>query len=383
MYTSLPQLPLDPIFKLFGEFLADTNPNKVNLGIGLYADDEGKPFVFPSVKKAFLEVDNSNFDYAPLRGNPVFLDKSFEFIFENCIDTNLIAKQSSCGGTQAIRLFADLFKKGLETEPKLLYGAPTWGNHLAIFKGYTQIAFNHLNDAKSEANLQNYIEAIEVADLGSVLLMHGGLTHNPTGLNLKESELDELIVAANNKKIAVFVDSAYLGFGDDIEAEKRYLQKLLMKLDNVAIGISFSKNASLYEHRTGILFVKCDSEDSKVAVESQLQQLCRESVSMSPGIGQEVMANIYEGHFENWLSELDSLRLGLDAKRNSLIEKLPALSYLQECRGMFGMLQLSADQILRLKEEFSVYISTNGRINIAGINPGNLDYLASSIAAVL
>lgn len=382
MYTSLPQLPLDPIFKIFGEYLADKNPKKVNLGIGLYADDQGKPYVFPSVQKAFGKIDHSNFDYPPIGGNKKFLEETFALIFEKSVPTELVAKQATCGGTQAIRLFADLFASGIAEQPSLLYGSPTWGNHLAICKDYNQISFEHRVEDHTAASIANYLSAISTAPANTVLLLHGGLTHNPTGLNIVESDLDQLINAANAKNITVLVDSAYLGFGDEIKSEIAYLQKLLSGLNNVAIAISFSKNASLYEHRTGILYVKAPDPTSATAIESQLQQLSRESISMAPGIGQELMTLVYEHHLQEWLSELNGLRLKLDQKRNNLITAVPSLYYLAACRGMFGILQFSPEQIQKLKTEYSIYLSGNGRVNIAGINQNNLDYLADCLKRI-
>jgi len=378
MFEHLPYHPLDPIFQLLAEYQVDPRPEKVNLGIGLYADHEGKPFVFPVVKEVFGKIDLHNFNYQPIGGNKDFLRLAGELVLPGFDQKNL-ALHTTCGGTQACSLFKELL---LAENPKssILLGTPTWPNHLVIFKNLSIKKFDHLN-AQGEANFEGYVQAIESAKSGDVLLLHGGLTHNPTGRNLSLEQLKKLIPILKRKKVFVFLDFAYLGFGEGIGEDRKYVQIFFDELDDVACGISFSKNASLYEHRIGVLIIKTNE---KQAVESQLQQFTRESISMAPGLGQEVMTLVLRDHQKRWSQEVDDVRRDMDERKAMLLKELPdEFQSLKECRGMFGLLPLTSEQVQRLKNEYAVYVTENARINFAGILPGRVGYIASSIRQVL
>lgn len=375
MFELLPQIPLDPIFKLQADFLATDNPNKVNLGIGLYSDESGKPVVLDVVKKAFSQVDVNNFDYQPIGGNRQFLIETANLIFDYP-NLDMLAMQATCGGTQALRMFADIVINDMlptaAEMPTLLVGMPTWGNHLAIFKNFKITKFNHLND-QGLADYSSYLFAIETAPDHSVLLIHGGKTHNPSGQNLSLQEFLDLAPIANKKQIKLFVDSAYFGFGDTFENDSMVLKQLLAAYDNFALGFSYSKNASLYEHRTGALFIKTTSVDS---VQSQLQQIARESISMAPGLGQEVMLNILTNYKSDWQKEVDAIRETLEARKQLLVNNLPSkFSYLLEAKGMFGLLPFTETEIQEIRQNHAVFFPLNGRINFAGINTSNSAYL--------
>ncbi len=377
MLTSIKKLPQDPIFQLLHEFIEDQHENKINLGIGLYSNAEGHPYVFPSIKKAFQEVDTDNFNYQPIAGNREFLNLSADLALDNP-DHSYLAMQSTCGGTQACRLFNDLILRH-EGKKKILVGLPTWGNHFAVFKDMEPITFDHLNE-KGEPNFSAYDQALQEATNKSILLLQGGQTHNPTGKNLSLKQIQKLIPIINEKEIIVFIDCAYLGFGERFEEDRKYLKLCYLNIDNFAFGLSYSKNASLYEHRTGALFIKTKNKE---ATESQLQQLARESISMSPGLGQEIIVNILKNNKEEWLQEVEEVREDIEHRKNSLLAQLPKeFSYLKNCRGMFGVLQLSPEKIQKLKEEFHIYISGNGRINFAGIRPKKVPYIADSISSL-
>jgi aspartate/tyrosine/aromatic aminotransferase len=287
--------------------------------------------------------------------------------------------QSTCGGTQALRIFADLALQEATTQqytPTVLVAAPTWGNHLLIFKQFQQIKFNHL-DESGFASYQNYLDTITSAPDNAVLLMHGGATHNPSGQNLSSQEIVALADIVNAKNIKVLIDSAYFGFGASLEDEAVLLSTLMNSFNNCAIAFSYSKNGSLYEHRTGALFIKTEN---KAALESQLQQMARESVSMAPGLGQDIMFDVLSNHFAEWELEVDTIREALAYKRDSLVDALGSkYEYLKGTRGMFGLLPFTPDIINELKQTYSVYMSSNGRINFAGINPTNFEYLVSAI----
>lgn len=379
MLNNLQARSLDPIFQLLGDYIANDNPHKVNLGIGIYADEAGNPFVFPSIKKSFTGIDVDNFNYQPIGGNKDFLALTVKAILGDDWDIANLALQTTCGGTQACRIFADLMVQD-EVRRELLVGAPTWGNHYAIFAGLPIKKFEHLNE-NGVVNFAAYQQAITDAKPGSILLLHGGPTHNPTGRNLSLEQIHELLPLLKAKQIVVFIDAAYLGFGDGFAEDCEYVRTLFTELEDVACGVSYSKNASLYEHRTGALMIKTDRKN---VLESQVQQLARESISMAPGAGQEVMIEVLGNNRAQWLKELEEVRISIDKRKSMLVERLPeTFRELLDTRGMFGFLKLTSDQIERLREDYAIYILPNTRVNFGGIKIVDIEYLADSINAVL
>jgi|CXWL01.1.fsa_nt_gi aspartate aminotransferase len=377
MFDHLHQIPLDPIFQLLADFNADPNPKKVNLGIGLYADHEGKPFVFPVIKKVFAEIDVHNFNYQPIGGNKDFLELVREFLFSG-IDPSKLALHTTCGGTQACSLFRTLLWHA-DATASIIVGTPTWPNHLMIFKDFMIKKVDHI---KGQAvNFEGYREALLTAEPGAILLLHGGLTHNPTGKNFSLDQLRQLIPLIRERGVGVFLDVAYLGFGEGIEQDRAYSRLLFEELDEIACGLSFSKNASLYEHRIGVLIIK---SKKKKEVESQLQQLTRESISMAPGLGQEAMTYVLRDHADEWVREVDEVRDDMEARKKLLLDQLPEqFQVVRECRGMFGLLPLSKDQVHRLRKEFGVYLTDNARINFAGIKPKEVVTVGEAVRAVI
>lgn len=382
MLDALQRLPLDPLFQLLADYQADERPQKVNLGIGIYADSEGKPFVFKAVQEAVAQLDTNNFNYQPIRGNAAFLEGVLETFLPSA-DLSGTALQATCGGTHACRIYADLLlreaKQADQQPPKLLVGNPTWGNHYAVFAGLNIIRFAHLDD-QGRVHVAAYRQALEEAEPGSVLLLHGGGTHNPSGLNLSLEDLDELIPLMREKSLSVFVDWAYAGMGLGLESDKAWVRKLWDGLEDVAVGISFSKNASLYEHRCGALLVKTEHPE---VIGSHLQQLSREMISMAPGFGQEIMSTIFVHHKQSWLEELEAVRQQIDERRNALIGQLPeAFAGLAQTQGMFGLLPLSPEQIETLKNDQAVYLPGNGRINFGGLRTADLDRVAAALSSI-
>ncbi len=395
MFESLEQLPVDPIFRLFAEYLSDKNPAKVNLGIGLYADGEGRPFVMPVVKKAFEEVDRDNFNYQPIGGNEEFLKLSAGLVFGELFDSERLAMQATCGGTQAVSIFSEMVLRAYGRR-KFLVSVPTWGNYFAIFRDHEVITFEHL-DEQGGVNFEAHKRAIEETENGSVLILQGALPHNPTGLNLSLDQIESLIPLINEKEILVFMDMAYLGLGEGLVADREYAKLCLKGLNNFALGLSFSKNASLYEQRTGAIFVKAEDEDTSLRrsvdsddstslrsrLQSQMQRIARETISMAPGIGQEMMINVLANHRVQWEKELEEMRMSIESRKLELIKGLPqSFESLKETRGMFGLLKLSKEQILRLKNESAIYVLENGRMNFSGIKVADIDYIARGIAGL-
>jgi len=346
----------------------------------LYADREGKPYVFPAVKQAFLDADTENFNYQPIGGNRDYLQAAAKFILGAKLELAETALQATCGGTQACRMFGDLLS--LDTISRELYiGTPTWGNHFALFDKLKINDFPHLN-SQGGANIEAYKKTVETAPEGSILVVHGGLTHNPSGRNLNLEQLQELLPIVRKRQLILFIDAAYAGMGEGLEQDLAWLRTAWSALEDVAIGFSFSKNASLYEHRTGLLMLKTERKE---VVESQLARLARQSISMAPGLGQELMLRILTSQERRsaWLSELETARQDIVERKSKLLNLLPEkFAAVAETAGMFALLPLTEDQVLRLKAEFSIYIPNNRRINFGGLQIDDIDYIAEAIKSV-
>lgn len=377
MFNNLPSATKDPIFEVFSQYSADPNPKKVNLGIGIYTDKDNKPFVFPSIQKAVAELDINNFNYQPIPGDPKFLEITAKLNLGDDFDLSSLSMQSTCGGTNACRIFADLMIRAGKN--KILYGLPTWVNHPGLFKSLEITTFPHLNE-QHEVEFSNYKKAVQEADNGSILLLQGSQTHNPIGKNITTEQVRELIPLINKKDMIIFIDMAYLGMGDGIEEDRKMTQAIFKECKFCAIGASYSKNASLYEHRTGALIIKNDIKD---LVTANLKNIMRESVSNPPGFGIETVVHLFENHYNQWRKELEEVRLEILKAREDFVNALPQFEHARTGRGMFGLLHISPEQINRLRDEFSIYLLGSSRINFSGLKKSNFDYTIEGFKKVL
>jgi len=376
MFQNLPLIPSDPIFGLMKQFREDSREDKVNLGVGIYRSPDGSPFVFPSVQKAAQELDLQDFNYQPIGGNRAFIKNTAQFALGQAYTSYGWAGIATCGGTQACRVVADLMQS-VGTED-LLISDPTWGNHMALFAQMNIIKIPHL-DKNHEVNFEGYKTALEKSKSQSCLVIQGGQTHNPIGTNLSIEQLELLLPIIKDKKLFVFVDFAYLGMGKNLIEDRKMLQFLWEHLEDIAVGISYSKNASLYEHRTGALLVKTPHQD---IMQSQLEHIIRSSISMAPGFGQEVMNTIFEKYPNDWQKELQDVCEQIQEDRKLFVEALPEFDYLATGQGMFGLLPLNPDQIKELRTKYGIYLIHTGRINFAGVKPKNIEYIRDSLRAV-
>lgn len=376
MFERLPTYPPDPLFHLLEQFKRDPNPRKLNLGIGVFATEQGEPFVLPSIRRAAAAYAPENFNYLPIGGHPGFLEKTGGMLFGSDWDPDRFVSQGTCGGTQAIALVRALLKA--DGVGDLLLAEPTWVNHRTIFSDFSIRSFAHL-DETGRPNVDAYRAAIEATDRPSVLLLHGGPTHNPTGLNLSVADVEALIPVIRSRPIFVFVDFAYWGLGDGFEEDARGVRLLARELDDVAVGVSFSKNATLYCHRTGALFVKASTRD---AVEANLRRAVRTTVSNPPAFGEAILSDVFASHLDEWRAELEGMRQSVDRRRDALVDRCPRLSYLRDARGLFGQLRLTDAQVDRLRDEFAVYIPAGGRVNLSGLRMDAIDQFAAALEAV-
>ncbi|MEI7511739.1 MAG: aminotransferase class I/II-fold pyridoxal phosphate-dependent enzyme [Candidatus Peregrinibacteria bacterium] len=375
MFSSLSLLPPDALFLLNDEFLANKNPKKINGGIGIYMAPDGSPFVFSALQKAISQVPLLP-KYLSMSGDQEFCALAMETLLGKMLPENIVLQQS-CGGTHACALLAALVKREI-SNPTLIIATPTWQNHFNVFHGFQTVTFSHI--AEGKVNMEGYLNAISNAPAQSVLLLHGGLTHNPTGKNLSLLDVKTVLATAREKHIFVFVDFAYFGFGEGWEEDQQYLRLYLEELEECAVAISFSKNAALYQHRTGILMLKTPEKEK---VSTNLQNLVRETISNLPAFGSHLLKIVLQKYADEWKGEVESVRKDLEQRRKMLTSALPEeYQFLATDKGMFSLLPLSPAQITVLKEEWGIFLPQSGRVNIGGIRESDMEYFAEAVRSV-
>lgn len=388
--------PADPILGLTETFKADTHPDKINLGVGVYQDATGKTPVLDSVKQAevrLLELEHSK-SYLAIPGVPELAAHTQTLLFGagHAIITEGRAKTAQTpGGTGALRVAADFL---LRAAPKatVWLSNPTWANHRAIFEaaGFPVKDYRYYDKASQGLDRAGFLADLEQMKSGDVVILHG-CCHNPSGIDLGATEWQAVAQAAKAKGLVCLVDFAYQGFGDGLVEDRQGLHTLLDAGLAVLVASSFSKNFGLYNERIGALTVVEDDADLAVKAFSHVQAAIRAIYSSPPAHGGKIVATILGDAELNalWVSELDAMRARIKAMREAFVAGMAArqqavdFEFINHQKGMFSFSGLTEAQVLKLRADNHIYIVGSGRINVAGITPANLDPLCDAIAKVL
>lgn len=405
-WNEIPLAPPDKILGISEAYQKDANSKKINLGVGAYRDNSGQPIVFPSVKKAetvLLEAE-TNKEYTGITGSKKFQDAVKQFIFNNAgkdangaklIADNRIVTAQTISGTGSLRVIADFLKR-FYSSSNIIVPKPTWANHVAVFNdaGLAADYYAYYDKANNALDFANLKQSIAAAADESVILLHA-CCHNPTGMDLTPEQWEEVLELVQQKKLFPLIDMAYQGFASgspykDIGLIRRINELAVEgKIPTFALCQSFAKNMGLYGERTGSISIITTSASESAAVESQLKKLIRPMYSSPPIHGSRIVETIFsdENLLNEWLADLDSVVGRLNVVRDKLYEKLDKSSYnwdhLLKQRGMFIYTGLSADQVIELREKYSVYATEDGRFSISGVNENNVDYLADAINQVI
>lgn len=366
----LKKISADPLFSIFEEYKTDKRKNKINLGVGLYLDDKKNSYVLPCVRSASGRINIKDFNYDSIAGNAEFLSAFEDYIFEGNGKRKLVLQQT-CGGTHALSLTAFALKEmGIE---KLIITEPTWPNHYKIFSDFKLSKIKHLKN-NFEVNYSGLVRAIEKAPKNTALLLHGGMTHNPTGKNFFLEQILDLKKIINEKEMVIVLDYAYLGFTDDISAEKEGIVEMFQAFDNLFCAVSFSKNATLYKQRLGVLIAKTNQNET---LKQNLQAYVRRTVSNPPGFGAEVMADVLKNNPKKWERDLLKVRKSIEKRRKLLAKKMgKKFQYIELDKGFFSLLPFTKKQIDMLKKEHGIYLAPNGRISFGGLATKDIARLA-------
>jgi aromatic-amino-acid transaminase len=396
MFTAVEMAPRDPILGLNEQFAADTNPNKVNLGVGVYYDDNGKLPLLQCVQAAeqnMMKAPTAR-GYLPIDGIAAYDNAVKVLVFgadSEPVTSGRVATIQAIGGTGGLKVGADFLKK-LNPAAKVLISDPSWENHRALFTnaGFEVESYPYYDAAKRGIDFDGMLAALNAAPAGTVVVLHA-CCHNPTGYDITPAQWDQVVAAVKAKGLVPFLDMAYQGFGYGLQEDGAAVAKFVAAGLTFFVSTSFSKSFSLYGERVGALSVLCENKEEAARVLSQLKIAIRTNYSNPPTHGGAVVAAVL-GNSELralWEKELGEMRVRIKAMRQKLVDGLKAagvkedMSFITTQIGMFSYSGLTKDQMVRLRNEFGVYGTDTGRMCVAALNSKNIDHVCASIAKVV
>ncbi len=399
-FSAVEMAPRDPILGITEQFAADTNPKKVNLGVGVYCDDNGKLPLLKCVQAAEKTLMDklSPRGYLPIDGIAAYDSAVKSLVFgadSEPVTSGRVATVQGVGGTGGLKIGADFLKK-LNPKATVLISDPSWENHRALFTSAGFEVQSHpyfdatLNGGKGGINFEGMLGAFNAAAAGTIVVLHA-CCHNPTGYDITPAQWDQVVTVVKAKKLVPFLDMAYQGFGYGLAEDGAAVQKFVASGLTFFVSTSFSKSFSLYGERVGALSVLCADKDEASRVLSQLKIVIRTNYSSPPTHGGAVVAAVMADPALRtlWEEELGEMRVRIKAMRQKLVDGLKAagvkqdMSFITTQIGMFSYSGLSKDQMVRLRSEFGVYGTDSGRMCVAALNSKNIDYVCAAIAKVL
>ena len=396
MFQNVGYYPGDPILGLIEKYNEDPNPKKVNLGVGVYYDNEGHLPILECVKKVEKELAEKNLphNYLPIDGLTGYRQACQNLLFgpnHEAVQSGRIATTASLGGSGALRIGAEFIHRWFP-DAKVYVSEPTWANHIGIFESagcdINKYPYYDPNtNGIKIAELKNFLSNLKA---GNIVLLHP-CCHNPTGIDPTVQQWDDILAIIKQQGLIPFMDFAYQGLGEDLDQDAYAIRKAVDLGLSFFVSNSFSKNMSLYGERVGALSVICPTTEEAKLVQSQLKLIIRRFYSSPPGHGNYIVDKTLNDPilFKQWEKEVYEIRDRIRAMRihlhDVLQEKLPDrdFTYLSAQRGMFSFTGLSSEQVARLQCEYSIYIVENGRMCVAGLNSRNIDYVAQAMAEVL
>ncbi|MCV6605958.1 MAG: aspartate/tyrosine/aromatic aminotransferase [Porticoccaceae bacterium] len=397
MFESLQILPQDPILGLMGQYLKDDNPNKVDLGVGVYKTSAGATPILASVKAAearWLESETTK-SYIGGPGHPVYNNEMRKLALgENhpALLANRVASIQTPGGCGALRLGGELINRA-RAGANIWMSNPTWANHVPLFgeAGLNIKEYTYYDRSSCSVAFADMVATLERdAQPGDVVLLHA-CCHNPCGADLSLEQWAQVTDLCVEKGLIPFVDMAYQGFGVGLDEDAAGLRLMSERVKEMFLSVSCSKNFGLYRERIGMLLVIAEDSHKAEAAGSQLIGIARGIWSMPPSHGGAIVATILESAelTEQWQGEVAEMRNRINGLRVQAVARLNTacngadFSFIEKEFGMFSFLGITPEQVARLKDEFSIYMVGSSRINVAGLNDDNMDYFAESVARVL
>ncbi len=396
MFQSLRPLPADPILGLMAAFRADTNPSKIDLGVGVYKDEAGNTPVMTSVKKAedMLLTGQLTKTYVAPTGAADYNETIGEMIFGAKL-TKALGKRrvtaQSPGGCGGLRLAAEFIKQA-NAQATVWVSNPTWANHVPLLgsAGLKISEYPYYDYKTHSVRFDEMLACLNKIPVGDVVLLHG-CCHNPCGADLSEEQWQLVRDVALKQGFTVFIDLAYQGLGDGLEEDVYGVRLLAAALPELIVVTSCSKNFGLYRERTGAMTLICETAEATTIATTLIAAAARAMYSMPPDHGAAVVQLIMNNPSlrQEWDKELTAMRNRINGLRSQLVRQVNAagldrdFSFIEREKGMFSFLGVSVDQVQSLVKDYSIYLVNSSRINVAGINDNNIEYLVQSLAAVL
>jgi aspartate aminotransferase len=396
MLERLERLPTDPILGLMGMFRADTDPRKVDLGVGVYRNDVGETPILSCVRHAEQTVlsRQATKSYVAPVGNAGFNLAMAKIVLGEghpALAADRVRSIQAPGGCGALRLGAELFRSA-QPDTVVHVSTPTWANHVPLLSGcgLKLERYPYYDPATGGVNFEAMLSTLDRLPARSAVLLHASC-HNPTGADLSESQWRELLALFKRRSLLPFIDIAYQGLGTGIAEDAFGIRLFCAELPEVAVAVSCSKNFGLYRERTGCLHVISESPAAGDAILSHLVRIARSIYSMPPDHGAAIVLEILSDatYREQWVEELGAMRKRMTGLRQELVKQLARscperdFSFIARQRGMFSFLGVDVPQVHALRERHHVYMTDDSRINVAGLCTDNLEYFAQAVAQVL
>jgi aromatic-amino-acid transaminase len=395
-FSDVTLAPADPILGLSEAFLADPNPQKVNLGIGVYQNGQGKIPVLSVVREAerrWYEKEDSK-GYLPIDGLPAYRQEVQALLFGRdsaLVREGRVVMAQALGGTGALKIGADFLRRFLPSA-ELYISQPSWENHRALFEaaGFVVKEYAYYSPATHGLDFSAMRDSLNRVPAGSIVVLHA-CCHNPTGVDPSPSEWQEIVSICRERAVVPFIDFAYQGFADGIEADAAAVRAFAASGMPFVVASSFSKSFSLYRERVGAFCLVAADADEAKRVTSQLKRVIRTNYSNPSSHGGQVVAMVLADPElrQRWEGELTEMRERIQSMRKLFVERLAArgvrrdFSFIAKQKGMFSYSGLELESVRRLRSEFGLYIVDSGRICVAAMNEKNLEPITAAIAKVL
>jgi aromatic-amino-acid transaminase len=400
LFHSVDSAPRDPILGLTEQFNADPNPAKVNLGVGVYYDEDGKVPLLKCVAEAERQMQQAPTprSYLPIDGIAAY-DKAVQgLVFgsdSSVVSSGRVATVQALGGTGGLKIGADFLNK-LNPNAQVLISDPSWENHRGLFThaGFEVGTYPYYDATSGNVDFNRMRAALQGAAQGTVVVLHA-CCHNPTGCDITPAQWSQVVATVKERGLVAFLDMPYQGFGQGLEQDGAVVGQFLDAGLDFLVSTSFSKTFSLYGERVGALSVVCQSREEAARVLSQLKIVIRTNYSNPPTHGAQVVATVLTTPTLRtlWEDELAAMRLRIQQMRGALRDRLQSklqeagvqrdLDFITRQQGMFSYSGLTKAQMQRLREEFGIYGLDSGRICVAALNGRNIDAVAAAIALVL
>ncbi len=396
MFEVLPLLPNDPILGLSIAYAKDTNPNKVDLGVGVYKNDAGQTPIMRAVAEAekLRIARDTTKAYTPPAGVPGANEVSTRLVFGDghlAVEAGRVRTVQAPGGCGALRVAAELIQRA-KPGANLWVSTPTWANHIPLLgsAGLKLREYPYYDYANHSINFSAMLDTIKQIPRGDLVLLHA-CCHNPSGADLTRAQWDQVAEVLVERGIIPFVDMAYQGFGEGLEEDAYGLRMLATRVPEMIVATSFSKNFGLYRERAAALSLVFANPQEADAGFSQMLNVARAIYSMPPAHGATIVDIILHSDelTQLWHSELTQMRERIADLRVQLVQSLNSLqqardfSFIAQERGMFSFLGLTVEQVHKLKNDYSIYMTDNSRISVAGLTVEKMDYVSKAVVAVL